>query len=182
MSSAESNNPSDKARVLAERFDQSFALPRSGAAPARQDFIAVRIRDDPHVLRLRQLAELRCGLAVTRLPGSPAELLGLANLKGAVVPVYDLGLLLGYPPGTMKADWYVLAAMAPVAFAFDAFDGHLRLSGDISAVSDEGDDRRPYADQILRTADRVLPIIDLPSVAAFIARSTARTEPKSKGE
>ncbi|HKR18016.1 chemotaxis protein CheW [Rhizorhapis sp.] len=171
-----------QARALAARFDQSFALPRNGAVPVRHDFIAVRVRDDPHALRLLQLAELRNGTVITRLPGSGAELVGIANLRGAAVPVYDLGLLLGYPPGNGKPSWCALLAMAPVALAFDAFGGHLRLSAEASAARDETNEARPHIDQILRTSGQALPIIDLPSIVGVIARATGGPNAAQKGE
>lgn len=177
-----SEDLTNKAMALAARFDQSFALPRNDAAPVRYDFIAIRVRDDPHALRLPQLAELRSGIAITRLPGSGAELVGMANLRGIAVPVYDLGLLLGYPPGNGNPGWCALAAMAPVALAFDAFDGYLRLAAEVSVASDENREARPHIDQILRTANRILPIVDLPSVVGVIARTTGVPNPAQKGE
>ena len=68
----------DNAMALAARFDRSFALPRRAAALPRQDFITIRVRGDPHALRLPQLAELRSGLPITPLPGSDMALIGLA--------------------------------------------------------------------------------------------------------
>ena len=179
---AQNEELTDKAAALAARFDRSFALPRSAVIPPRQDYIAVRIRDDLHALRLPQLAELRSGIPITSLPGSDMELIGLASFRGAAVPVYDLGLLLGYLPGDGKPVWCALAAMAPMALAFDAFEGHLRLSVEASAAGEESRDARPHINGILRTSDQILPIIDLSSIIDVIARTTAKGNSMQEGE
>lgn len=168
----DSANLRDKALALAAGFDRSFALPRSAAVPPRQDFIAIRIRDDAHAIRLPQLSELRGRVPVTRLPGSGAELLGVANVRGMIVPVYDLGHLLGYSPASVGVPgWCVLVASAPVALAFEVFDGHLRLSDDASAQAERAKNSRPHINEVLRTSGQILPIIDLPSVINGIART-----------
>ena len=66
------------------------------------------------------------------MPTPVTGLLGLAGLRGAMVPVYDLRALLGVNP-VDEPRWMVTAAAATVAFAFDGFDGHLRL--DPSAIA-----------------------------------------------
>jgi purine-binding chemotaxis protein CheW len=117
-----------RATELREAFDASFAEaptgvrePTAGLLAVR--LLAVRIGATPAAIRLRDIAGLHADKVVTAFPGSPPELLGLAGFRGAVVPVYDLGVLLG-APGTGQPRWCVVAAgRPPVAFAFHHFDG-----------------------------------------------------------
>jgi purine-binding chemotaxis protein CheW len=50
------------------------------------------------ILRVRELIEYD---TVTRVPGAPAWVRGVFNLRGGVVPVVDLSVKLGLPPATL---------------------------------------------------------------------------------
>ncbi|HEX4511738.1 MAG TPA: chemotaxis protein CheW, partial [Burkholderiaceae bacterium] len=115
------------AAQLRRAFDESFGRPGDVRAERSADYLAIRLRGDPHALRQAEIARLLRLPRLTRYPAPAAAWLGLAGIAGAVVPVYDLGVLAGYAP-TPSVTWGVLCAAAPVAFAFDAFDGHFRLA------------------------------------------------------
>lgn len=113
-------------RELREAFDRSFAeAPRPrGAAP--EEFLAVRVGEEPYAFRLSEVVALHRDVPVTPyLAGAPPALLGLAVFRGAAVPVYDLGVLFGAPPRPTPR-WVVLArAPALVGLAFDRFEAHV---------------------------------------------------------
>ena len=44
---------------------------------------------------IRQVREIRRWSAVTPLPHSPAEVLGVMNLRGSVIPIFDLAVRFG---------------------------------------------------------------------------------------
>jgi purine-binding chemotaxis protein CheW len=113
--------------------------------------------------------------AVTRLPGSPPDLLGVVGLRGHLVPVYDLALVLSRPrPATAAPRWLVLAAGTPaLALAVDDVDGHLRVPRD--AIAEPESAATPA---VVRTARGPLPVIDIPAVRTGI---TARAE-RARGE
>src|SRR5580692_391209 len=52
---------------------------------------------------LSDIVEIMRPTAITRLPHSPAELLGLANFRGAVVPIVSANTLLGAEAGATSA-------------------------------------------------------------------------------
>lgn len=125
--SMEPSGPVSTAQNLRQVFDRSFAEPHGANAEASADLLAIRANGDPYAFHLAAVTGLFADRTVTPLPGSPAGLLGLAGFRGVLVPVYDLRALLG-SPGSGLPRWLVLvAARAPVALAFDGFDGHLRL-------------------------------------------------------
>ncbi len=47
---------------------------------------------------IRQVREIRRWSAVTPLPHAPAEVLGVMNLRGSVIPIFDLAVRFGLSP------------------------------------------------------------------------------------
>jgi hypothetical protein len=151
-----------KAAQLRRAFDRSFAEAVLPAATAFDDFLAIRLRDDAHLLRLEEVARLLPLRALTRFPGTAPGWLGLAGMAGAVVPVYDLGLLLGYAAAAPPR-WMALCRAAPVALAFDAFEGqfrHPRAPDALPGPAPQG--------ELLRTAGQVRPVVSLGAIIAAI--------------
>jgi chemotaxis signal transduction protein len=83
-------------------------------------------------------------------------LLGIVGVRGMMAPIYDLGMLLGYPPAA-SARWTVFVrAPQTVGFAFEAFESHLQVLA--SSVTGK----------TVRAAGALRPIIDMPSVVAML--------------
>lgn len=158
----------DLAGDLRRAFDQSFAGAADTAWVATEDFLSVTVGGDPYALRLSEVAGFHADKKITPLPSAAAELIGVAGFRGAIVPVYDLGALLNYP-ASEAARWLVIAAEAPVALAFDAFEGHNRFAADVVASHD---DAVGHVHQIVRTGAVARPIINIPSVVAAIRAKT----------
>ena len=110
------------ARMRAE-FDRGFALSPPVAGDAQEGYLAIRVGGDPCALRLADLLGVYVDRKVVPLPSSVPTLLGIASFRGALIPVHDLRLLLGYP-ARAGARWLVrVRAAAPVGLAFDALEG-----------------------------------------------------------
>jgi hypothetical protein len=85
-----------------------------------------------------------------------------------LVPVYDLGVLLGYAPAA-AARWLVLAREVRAALAFDVFDGQLRVDrGGLLAY----DGTREHARAVVRDGAVSRSVIHVPSVIARIRAGT----------
>jgi chemotaxis signal transduction protein len=157
---------------LRDDFDRSFAEPRSPERPAGDDLLAIRIGPEPYALRLAEVSGLYTERKITRLPGSSPALLGIAAFRGAIVPVYDLSVLLGQSPGEMVR-WLAIAAGQAVAFALASVEGYLRV--DLASIvphEARGRERRHVRD-FARGAGPVRPIVHLPSVIEAIRRHAA---------
>ena len=152
----------NKAMELRHAFDRSFAEAIHADTALFDDFLAIRLRDDPHVLRLDGVARLLPLRALTRFPSTIAQWLGLAGVAGDVVPVYDLGVLLGYPTGATPR-WMAVCRAAPVALAFDVFEGQFRHLREV----DSGGAGSPRG-EVLRTAGQVRPVVPVDEVIATI--------------
>jgi chemotaxis signal transduction protein len=116
---------------LRAAFDRAFAEPFRLDAPASESLLAIRAGNEPFALRLAEIAGLFADRKISHVPGNMPALLGLAGFRGALVPVYSLQVLLAHAAARAAAGvprWIVLAAAAPVAFAFEVLEGQLRVS------------------------------------------------------
>jgi len=118
----------DAATRLRAEFDHGFTLPHKSAAPADLDLLLIGVDGHRYALLLSQLLALHADRKLTEAPSPHPALLGLAGLRGAVTPVYDLSRLLGYAAAPSPRWLVQVDAPAPFAVAFERFDAHLRLS------------------------------------------------------
>lgn len=165
-----------RAAELRAEFDRAYAEPLRIDSAVRTELLAIRTRAQAFALRLSEIAGLYADRKVTPVPGGGAALLGVAGFRGAILPVYDLGALLGEPGGEAPR-WLVVAATAPVALAFDAFDGQLRVTEEAILPQSERSGGAPHAREVVRTDAGARPILHLPSII-----NALRVEPSLKEE
>ena len=170
-----------RAAELRSAFDQGFTAPLRIEAVATQDLLAIRVGAEPYAVRLSEVTGLFVDRKLTRVPGGNAALLGIAGFRGALVPVYNLRTLLGHP-GTQAPRWLVVAATAPVALAFDAFEGHLRAAADAILPRQSPAQMRGYAPDFIRTESVVRPVLHLPSVIDALGTTEASNTSQIRSE
>jgi purine-binding chemotaxis protein CheW len=68
-----------------------------GADQARREFLTFRLGEETYGIDILQVQEIREIELVTRIPHVAAFVRGVINLRGAIVPVVDLGLMFGFP-------------------------------------------------------------------------------------
>lgn len=61
------------------------------------EIIAFRLHDQEFCVRTRTIREIRGWGPATPLPHAPADVLGIMNLRGMVIPMVDLAKKLGMP-------------------------------------------------------------------------------------
>jgi purine-binding chemotaxis protein CheW len=159
----------DRVAELRDSFDRAFAEPATSAVAERLDLIVVQVGDERFAMRVADIAGLHADVAVTPCPGPLRELVGIVGFRGAVLPLYDLGLLLGVPGAAGR--WLVLTADNEAALSFTAFGGHLRVPPDAVAVRQDKAAR--HVGEVVRSNDGSLPLIDLSSVLATIRTRAA---------
>ena len=164
----------DRAGELRRAFDRAFAEAVAHDAVQTDDLLGVRIGADPYALRLSEIAGLYVDRAVTRFPSGAPALLGFASFRGSMAPVYDLHLLLGRPVAKTPR-WLVVARAAPVAFAFEAFERHLRVPRAAMAAQGEGQTSQPLIKEFVSIDGLIRPIVHLPSVLGAIQRPPPRS-------
>jgi len=65
-------------------------------APKRE-FLTCRLGDETYAVDILQVQEIREVNEVTRVPHVAPFVRGVINLRGAIVPIVDLGLMFGFP-------------------------------------------------------------------------------------
>jgi hypothetical protein len=153
--------------ALRAEFDAAFGAPPRRASQA-VGLLAIRIGNAAFAVRLLQAGGLVTVRAIAPVPSRRPELLGIAALRGEVLPVYSLARLVLRADDVEPPRWLILAG-APdrVALAFAAFDGHL-----VAAASDlhplvEGEGRTDHVMEIQAGAP-ARPVLSLPSLVAAI--------------
>jgi purine-binding chemotaxis protein CheW len=165
--SASPSQVTERAAQLREAFDRAFAEPARLDRAAEQDLLAIRVGTQACALRLSDISGVFADRKITRVAGSSATLLGIAGFRGVIVPVYSLPALLDQT-GSATLRWLVMAAAAPVALAFDAFEGRLRVAPDAILPQLSRAQMANFAREFVRTSTAVRPIIHLPSVLAAL--------------
>jgi chemotaxis signal transduction protein len=156
----------DRARALREAFDRSFAASPRDQADGGENYLGIRIGSDAFVLKLGEIKGLFSGRTIVSLPSSFTEILGVASLRGQVVPVYSLRAFLGYPPAKEPLHWIVLAGPG-VGFAFDQFDFYARIPPEQISHSSSG---RGHIASMATVAGAHRPVISIGSLLQTIAR------------
>jgi purine-binding chemotaxis protein CheW len=64
---------------------------------ARREFLTCRLGGESYGIDILQVQEIREVRQVTRVPHVAHYVRGVINLRGAIVPVVDLGLMFGFP-------------------------------------------------------------------------------------
>jgi purine-binding chemotaxis protein CheW len=77
---------------------------------SRREFLTCRLGDESYGVDILQVQEIREIDEVTRVPKTLPFVRGVINLRGAIVPIVDLGLMFGFPEpiGLRKASAIVL--------------------------------------------------------------------------
>jgi chemotaxis signal transduction protein len=162
----EASQPEDRAALLRAEFDRAFAAAPVAANQTGERLLIVGVGGDRLLLRLRDIAGLFADCRIVAVPRAHAALLGITGLRGAILPVYALGAVLGYPPAESVPRWLVTAAAAPLAFAFTHFDRHIEVARDQIVPRGDADRAHGHLREAAMVGRDTLSIVDLPSVAS----------------
>jgi chemotaxis signal transduction protein len=158
-----------RARQLAQAFDATFAEAPHTDAQKFEDVLAIRLGGEAHALRLSEVAGLFAQRNIVRLPSALPELLGLVSLRATIVPVYDLGALLGCPRQP-EPHWLVLAASAPIALAFEELEGYRRLPTASIIAGAASIEVGAGTRELVRIGTELRPLVSVSSVTEGIAK------------
>lgn len=159
---------SGRARELREAFDTSFAEEPSARDTELVDFLIVTSGAGRYAVRLEEVAAVHGERKVTRVVSPLPELLGLADFRGVLTPIYSISTLLGRPSAVPPRFLVVARHARPIGFAFEGFERHIRLAPSELAIEDSADD--PFTRGALRLDGTPLRILQLTLLVDHLAR------------
>jgi chemotaxis signal transduction protein len=127
----------ERASELRDAFDHGFAAALPPPAPAHHDYLCIRVGGQALALALDDVSALHADLCVIAVPSRAPELVGVAAVRAAIVPIYDLRLALGGSSAALSR-WTVLVRGGTAGFAFDGFDRHARIADHAIARATQG--------------------------------------------
>jgi len=158
----------DRARGYREEFDRSFQRVLEPARTESENLLALRTGAERWAFRMVDIASVHARCRIVPVPSSSSALLGLAGLRNAIVPIYDLGSLLGQP-AEAPPGWVVLIrARQPVGLAFEHFEGQLRLPREHVIAASDGSQARGPVRGVIDSGD-VRSVLDVSSLLQTIA-------------
>jgi purine-binding chemotaxis protein CheW len=143
-----------------------------------QRFLLFRVEKDVFALPADLVSEVIRTPVFARVPQAPAALMGIANLRGRVLPLISLRKLLGRPDTEDAAPLaIVLAGDSPVALAVDAVETLVSVeTGNIGVP--EKDDAKTAFSGIFQTGARGAKIVNVQGLlnTAFAQRAQAKRQ------
>jgi hypothetical protein len=166
-----------EASRLRADFDRVFAEAEPPPSNPGESLLAVEVAGDPYALRLGDLAFLERGASPAFLATGAPSFLGLAGLRGEVLPVWDLAGLLGYPVRPLGQLWMACSADTPRwAAAFGRFGGLLHASDTELEPNPGGGPAlvSRFARGICRASGVCRPVLDLRLISQAIREGSKR--------
>ena len=107
--------------------------PGEEAAGARREVLSFVLGGELYAWDIVAVQEIIGPSPLSRLPRSPAWVLGVMNLRGRVIPVFDLRLRLGLDPEQSQEPVYMVlrAGGKTVAFVVDGVRDVLQVDPDL---------------------------------------------------
>lgn len=134
-----------------------------------EEFVTFTAGDQVFCIKITQIREIRRWAPVTALPHTPPDVLGVMNLRGAVIPIIDLSLRFGLgrtEPKERNVVIIVINGESSVGMLVQSVSEILSVSTD--QIQDTGDVRSTaatnYITGIISTDDHMIRVIDLPMV------------------
>ncbi|OWO93784.1 chemotaxis protein CheW [Rhizobium esperanzae] len=131
-----------------------------------RELIAFRIGDQEFCVNIMSVREIRGWTPATTMPHSPAYMLGVINLRGAVLPIIDLAARLSMKPADPTARHVIIVAQVRrkvVGLLVDAVSDILTVTDEIIQPTPEisSDLERQFARGILAIDRRMICLIEL---------------------
>lgn len=131
-----------------------------------RELIAFRIGDQEFCVNIMNVREIRGWTPATALPHSPHYMLGVINLRGAVLPIVDLSLRLGMQPAVPSPRHVIIVAQINdkiVGLLVDAVSDILSISDDLIQPTPEitSDFERSFSRGIIAIDRRMICLVEL---------------------
>lgn len=135
----------------------------------RYDALLLKAGDQTYALPLLKIQEIRGWSPVSPLPDTDPGCLGVLNLRGNVLPVFDARRILGKPtPEPTPQDVIVVATIHEKAIGLLVDSVSDIVSIDDEKINRAGDGETwasPLVDGVATVEDRLVPLLSLETIA-----------------
>ncbi len=143
-----------------------------------RELIAFRIGDQEFCVNIMSVREIRGWTPATPMPHSPDYVLGVINLRGAVLPIIDLASRLGMKPAEPTVRHVIIVAQVKhksVGLLVDAVSDILTVTDDkIQPTPDVASEiEKNYARGMLAMEGRMICMIELESLFPYAESEAA---------
>lgn len=144
-----------------------------GKGPSEIELLAFKLGREMYAVPIDQVREVMKLWAVTPVPNSPGHVLGVTTLRGAVLPVIDLGRILGIPEGQRDDKSRIVVASINderTGIVVDRVQGVMRIREDEIRPAPETIEHAPgaeYLKGIVRRDERLYILLDLEKAAGM---------------
>jgi purine-binding chemotaxis protein CheW len=139
------------AELLRKNFDDTFAHAPAVASP-QAEMLVFSVGGSDRAVRLGQIASVSRNPGTVAIPARAEAFLGVAGMRGAVVPVFSLAELLGVPD--TGSDWLLMVrggtTQETIAFACEAIRGYVRVEEDKNRTA-----------EVVKVGTEYYPVVDL---------------------
>ena len=164
---------------LRTAFDHSFALPPPQETQEVDDLLAVRVSGDLYAIRLRDITGVVTRRTIVAVPAAAPGLLGVAGIRGDIVPVFSLSSFLGYGDDHEAPSWTVLCGGEhSIGLCFAELDGYLRLPKSAVHADDVSRVEKHYVTDVVATETGARPVIAVPLIITDIRNWRGPQRPK----
>ncbi len=162
-------------------FDRTYALPSlSQEVNQSEDLLAIRLAGNAYAIKVSEISGLANNRKTIALPSTIPELLGVAGIRGELVPVYSLAALMQVNRGPDEDRWLVLCGVEePIGLAFTEFEGYLHVPlEDLYAASQENA-TRGHIKEVVRTPELVRSVLSIPLIVEMVRRRCGKDHTSS---
>ena len=144
-------------------------MSESHTGGAARELISFRVGAQEFCVDIMAVREIRGWTVATALPQSPAYVRGVINLRGAVLPIVDLGARLGFASGEDSARQVIIVAQIGiqlVGLLVDAVSDILSVTDDMVQPTPEvaSDTAKTFVRGLLALDGRMISLIGLDHV------------------
>jgi purine-binding chemotaxis protein CheW len=131
----------------------------------RNDALLINVGDQTYALPLLQIQEIRGWSPVSPLPNTDTACLGVLNLRGHVLPVFDARPILGKPTAEPKPQDVIVVAVLdekPLGLLVDSVSDIIEIDEGKISRADQGEAwSSRLVDGIATVGERLVPLLAL---------------------
>lgn len=146
------------------------------ATEAASQYITFTLGSGEYGIEILSVQEFKGYTTVTLVPNMPGYLRGVMNLRGIIIPVFDLRMRFGLPAEIQPSTVIVVVVVdhRTVGLVVDSVSDVIELrSSDIQQITEVGESmQNNFLRGMARAGERLIILVDLPRIVT-IERSAA---------